>query len=77
MDEKTAKIVARKYADLARELDSAYIKPAIKHLDDLMTQRSTMEEGEARDKIDEEIEALNQGIGKFSGRNQTANQGDA
>jgi hypothetical protein len=72
MDEKTAKTVVRKYADLARELDSLYLSPAVKHLDELMTARAAMDDGEARDKVDEEIRVLNQNIGKFSSRNQTA-----
>lgn len=72
MDEKTAKNIAKKYADLAKEFDTLYLNPAIKHLGDLMTQRADMEEGDARDKVDEEIKLLNQNIGKFSSRNQTA-----
>jgi hypothetical protein len=72
MDEKTAKTVARKYSDLARELDTLYLNPAIKHLDTLMTARAEMEDGEARDNVDSEISALNQNIGKFSSRNQTS-----
>lgn len=72
MDEKTAKNVAKKYADLARELDTMYLNPAIKHLADLMDARAAMEEGDGRDKVDEEIKTLNQEIGKFSSRNQTA-----
>jgi hypothetical protein len=72
MDEKTAKNVSKKYADLSRELDNAYLNPAIKHLDDLMSQRSSMEEGDSRDKVDEEIKGLNTNIGKFSNRNQTS-----
>ena len=72
MDEKTAKNIARKYADLVNELDTVYLNPAIKHLNELMTAREAMADGPARDKVDEEILALNTNIGKFSSRNQTS-----
>ncbi len=72
LDEAAAKKLAAKYAELAKDLDSKYLNPAIYRLDALMKQRSEMEEGEARDKVDAEIKKLNEDIAMFSKRNPTS-----
>lgn len=66
LDESTSKKIMSKYAELAKDLDSKFLNPAIFRLDNLMKKRADMNEGEARDKIDEEIAKLNDDIGAFA-----------
>jgi hypothetical protein len=67
MDEQKAKKLTKEYADLAKELDSKFLNPAIYRLDSLMKKRQAMEEeSPERSKLDDEIKALNEQIGQFA-----------
>ena len=68
MDEETAKKLTRKYAELAKDLDSKFLNPAIYRLDQLMKQISDMEDGDAKTKVADEIKKLNADIYAFADR---------
>jgi hypothetical protein len=74
MDEAQAKKEMAKYAELATELDSKFLNPAIYRLDNLMQKRAAIEDDESPELkgIDDEISKLNEEIGKFAGRNATS-----
>lgn len=72
MDESTAKKEMAKYAELAKELDSKFLNPAIYRIDTLIQKRDVTEEGPALRAIDEEIKKLNEQVGQFSKRQPTS-----
>lgn len=74
MDEAQAKKEITKYAELAKELDSKFLNPAIYRLDNLMQKRASIEDDESPElkNIDEEIKKINEEIGQFSKRNPTS-----
>lgn len=73
LDEATAKKEIAKYAELAKELDSKFMNPAIFRIDTLMQKRAALEDGSPELKgIDEEIKKLNEEVGQFSKRNPTS-----
>ncbi len=72
LDEATSKKLTRQYADLAKELDSKFLNPAIYRLDMLMKQRAEMGEEDPRLKTtDEEIKKINEDVSSFSKRSPT------
>lgn len=74
LDEAGAKKLISKYAELAKELNTLYLDPAIMRLDSLMQKRATIGDDESPEvvKIDEEIKKLNEGIAQFAKRNPTS-----
>lgn len=69
MDEATARKLSKKYADLAKELNSKFIDPSIDRLNSLMKKREDMDSDDPkRDVIDKEIKGLNADIGEFGKR---------
>lgn len=69
IDEATGKKLTRQYADLAKELDSKFLNPAIYRLDTLMKQVSDMDSEDPKRKvIDDEIKKINEDVGSFSAR---------
>lgn len=76
IDEATAKKLTKQYADLAKDLDSKFLNPAIYRLDTLMKARAGMDDEDAKTKvIDDEIKKLNDDIGGFSRRPNTSFSG--
>ncbi len=73
MDEATAKKLSREYADLAKELDSKFLNPAIYRLDGLIKQRADLDDEDPRKKtIDDEIKKINEDVSAFSRRSATS-----
>jgi hypothetical protein len=73
IDEATAKKLTGQYADLTKELDSKFLNPAIYRLDNLMKQRADLSDDDSRLKgIDEEIKKINDNVGEFSRRPNSA-----
>ncbi|MGZ3789521.1 MAG: hypothetical protein ACXVLQ_13415, partial [Bacteriovorax sp.] len=73
LDEATSKKLARQYADLAKDLDSKFLNPAIYRLDTLMKQRAGMDEEDPHKKaVDDEIAKINEDVGAFSKRSNTS-----
>ncbi len=73
IDEATSKKLTRQYADLTKELDNKFLNPAIARLDVLIKQRASLDEDDSRLKaIDDEIKKINEDVGAFSRRPNTA-----
>ena len=73
MDEATAKKQTAKYADLAKELDTKFLNPAIYRLDTLIKQAADLDPSDAkRVDLDKEIKKLNEEISAFSRRSSTS-----
>jgi len=73
IDEKTAKDLTRKYADLTKELDSKFLNPAIYRLDNLMKERAALGDEDPKVKgIDDEIKKINEDVSLFSKRPNTS-----
>ena len=73
LTESEAKKLTAKYAELAKELNTVFIDPAIMRLDSLMAKRSSMDDDSPELKVvDEEIKKLNEDISKFAKRNPTS-----
>lgn len=73
MDESQAKKEIAKYTDLAQELDSKFLNPAIFRLDTLMQKRAALEDDSAETKeLDAEIKKINEDVSQFSRRNPTS-----
>lgn len=73
IDESTAKKLTRQYADLAKELNSKFLNPAIYRLDNLMKQRQALGEDDPKVKgIDDEIKKLNEDVSGFARRPNTS-----
>lgn len=69
IDEATGKKLTRQYADLAKELDSKFLNPAIFRLDSLMKQAADVDsEDPKRKAIDDEIKKINEDVGSFAAR---------
>ena len=69
IDESAAKKLTRQYADLAKELDSKFLNPAIYRLDKLMKEVADMdEEDPKRAAADAEIKKINEDVGAFAAR---------
>jgi hypothetical protein len=69
IDETTAKKLTRQYADLAKDLDSKFLNPAIYRLDTLMKQVADMDsEDPKRKAADDEIKKINEDVGAFAAR---------
>ncbi|MFA6237168.1 MAG: hypothetical protein WC635_07570 [Bacteriovorax sp.] len=69
ISEANAKKLTREYADLAKELDSKFLNPAIFRLDTLMKQAGDMDsEDPKRKPIDDEIKKINEDVGAFAAR---------
>lgn len=74
MTEEQAKKELTKYADLAKELDSKFLNPAIFRLDTLMQKRTAIEDSDSAEvkAIDEEIKGLNKDITASMARSQNS-----
>lgn len=72
MDEATAKKEIAKYAELAKELDSKFLNPAIYRLDTLMQDRDKTEDTAVHKAIDDEIKKINEEVSAFSKRQPTS-----
>jgi hypothetical protein len=69
IDETAGKKVAKQYAELAKELDSKFLNPAIFRLDKLMKQRTDMDPEDPKlEAVDSEIKKINEDIGAFAAR---------
>ncbi|MBC7540141.1 MAG: hypothetical protein H7281_15055 [Bacteriovorax sp.] len=69
IDESTAKKLTRQYADLAKDLDSKFLNPAIYRLDTLMKQVADMDSEDPKKKVvDDEIKKINEDVGAFAAR---------
>ncbi len=69
IDEATGKKLTKQYADLAKELDSKFLNPAIYRLDTLMKEAADLDsEDPKRKPIDEEIKKINEDVGAFAAR---------
>ena len=69
IDETMAKKLVKQYADLAKELDSKFLNPAIYRLDVLMKQVANMDPDDPkREAIDTEIKKINEDVGAFAAR---------
>lgn len=68
MDEKSAKELGRKYAELAKKLDEIFINPAIMKLDELMKKYDAATDDDVRSKLSDEIKDLNLKIAEYSKR---------
>jgi hypothetical protein len=72
IDESTAKKLAKKYTDLAIDLDRIFLNPAITRLEVLMKQVTDMDpEDPKRKAMDSEIKKLNEDIGAFAAKKLT------
>lgn len=77
LEEKEARKLVAKYAELAKKLNETYLDPAITQLDDLMKQREALEEASLDSdevdpriaEIDKKIKALNESISAFANKN--------
>lgn len=73
IDETSAKKITRQYADLAKELDSKFLNPALYRLDNLMKQRQVLGDEDPKVKgIDDEIKKINEDVSSFSKRPNTS-----
>lgn len=74
MDESQAKKEIGKYAELAKELDTKFLNPAIFRLDTLMQKRAAIEDEDSPEikELDAEIKKINEDVGQFSKRNPTS-----
>lgn len=73
IDEASAKKLAAQYADLTKDLDTKFLNPAIYRLDSLMKQRADLSDEDPKLKgIDEEIKKINESVGEFSRRPNSA-----
>jgi DNA/RNA-binding domain of Phe-tRNA-synthetase-like protein len=73
LDEASSKKLIRKYADLAKELNTKFLDPAIMRLDNLMQKRAKLDDEDPQTKgIDDEIKKLNEDISQFAKRNPTS-----
>lgn len=69
IDEATGKKLAKQYAELAKDLDTMFLNPAIYRLDTLMKQASEIDEEDPKRKaIDDEIKKINEDVGAFAAR---------
>lgn len=69
IDEVQGKKLTRQYADLAKELDSKFLNPALLRLDTLMKQAATVDDEDPKRKvINDEIKKINEDVGSFAGR---------
>lgn len=67
IDEATGRKLTRQYADLAKELDTKFLNPAIYRLDSLMKQTADMDSEDPKRKVlDDEIKKINEDVGAFA-----------
>ena len=74
LDETKARKLTKEYADLARNLDSTFLNPAITRLDNLMRKVEGMDDESQKENINAEIKNLNEKIGAFSARKNAFSQ---
>jgi hypothetical protein len=73
IDEATGKKLTKRYAELAKDLDSKFLNPALDRLDELMKQAADLDTEDAKRKeIDEEIKKINEGVSTFALARQNA-----
>ena len=69
IDETKARKLTKEYADLAKNLDSVYLNPAITRLDNLMRKVEGMDQDDSqKEDVYNEIKKINVKIGEFSTR---------
>lgn len=73
LTEVAAKKLVNEYAELANDLDTKFLNPAIYRLDTLVQRRTALDDDAPQAKeLDAEINTLNEDIAQFSKRNPTS-----